>query len=154
MISKRNSNVIAITYLSIYLSSNLFKTFQQYLVVVVTSGWITSSCLWMCCAAGPPAEAWRGSKGLLRSNQTQPHFRPLLWRQQQCHPQEAPQHGCEELRMPMSVLHVLGHSLALWNSKGDQRTSSPAPHNCTDLVQVSASFCFCCKYFSELSYLC
>lgn len=76
----------------------------------------------MCCAAGPPAEARRGSEGLLRSDQTQPHFRPLLRRQQQRHPQEAPQHGGEELRMSMSaVSHVhdgmLRRPLALWNSK-------------------------------------
>lgn len=111
----------------------------------------------MCCAAGPPAEAWRGSESLLRSDQTQPHFRPVLWRQQQRHPQETPQHGCEELRVSMSpVSHV--HDGNLWHSWTAQEQhwwpgdfiSKLSPH----LYWFRTIIWFRCKYFSELLYWC
>lgn len=57
----------------------------------------------MNCVAGPPPEAWRGSEGVLRAHQAQPHLSPLLWRQQQRHPQETPEHGGEDLWVSMRV---------------------------------------------------
>lgn len=61
--------------------------------------------------AGPPPEARRGSQGLLRPHQAQPHLRPVLRRQQQRHPQEAPQHGGEDMRL--SMRHIW---MPLWGS--------------------------------------
>ena len=51
--------------------------------------------------AGPPPEAGRGPEGVLRPDQAQPDLRPLLRRQQQRDPQEASEHGGEDLRLSM-----------------------------------------------------
>ena len=53
------------------------------------------------CSSGASVKARGGAQGVLRTHQTESHLGALLRRTQQRHPQEAPQHGGQDLRMSM-----------------------------------------------------
>lgn len=79
-------------------------------------------------SAGPSAEARRGSEGVLRPHQAEPHFCALLRRQQQRDSQEAQKHGGEDLRMSLSPEGSLTLQLMRQDKPGRPAETTPPPH--------------------------